>query len=339
VWQERIIREGDLGPYLAPYGDRSLPSRMRALYDHQKQGWSEFRRGHDAVERAQARRVELGRSWVLCQHTPHRMTSVSAHVDPVSVLKRPCFLCPENLYPQEKGLEYTNGYLILCNVSPIFDFHLVITHRDHVPQRIQPYFDTVLRLTRDLSPLFALIYNGPRCGASAPDHLHFQAFPAENLPLESQIWGAPTARPAGFVIERERILITAPADFFRHFLIFQSDEPTILSSWFDQTLEVLSKIEGVTSEPMINLVMAYRDGQWEMTLFPRDKHRPRCYHGQGDSQLLISPGAIDMAGVFVIPRKKDYDRVDAATLGGIYQEVTLDKDRFSRLIEELIRRR
>lgn len=336
MWHQRIIHEGDLRPYLAPYGDHSLSSWMRALYDQQKRNWPQFRRGHDAMKRAQTRRVELGTCSVLCQYTPHRMASVSARVDPSSVRKRPCFLCLENLYPQEKGLEYGHDYLILCNVAPIFDFHLVITHHDHVRQQIETHFDTALELTRDLSPYFVLIYNGPRCGASAPDHLHFQALSGQNLPLESQIWGNPASRVQGIVIKREGILIAAPAGFSRRFLIFQSNGPALLSFWFHQTLEALTEAGAPASEPMINLVMAYRDGQWEMILFPREKHRPRCYHGREDSQLLISPGAIDMAGVFVIPRKKDYHRVDAAILLGIYQEVTLSEDRFSRVIESLM---
>lgn len=339
MWHQRIIHEEDLEPYLWRYSNRSLSSRMRALYDQQKQGWPEFHRGHDAMKRAQTRRVDLENCWVFCRYTPHRMASVSARVDPLSILKRPCFLCPENLYPHEKGLEWGDDYLILCNVSPIFDFHLVITHRDHVPQHIQANFDTALRLTRDLSPYFILIYNGPRCGASAPDHLHFQAIPRQNLPLEAQVWEEHNSRVHGIVIKREGILIAAPTDFSRRFLTLESNDPAVLSFWFCQTLEALAKTEAPSSEPMINLVMTYRDRNWQMTLFPRDRHRPRCYHDQGESQLLISPGAIDMAGVFVVPRKKDYQRADAATLHGIYQEVTLDKGRFSFLIEQLVKRK
>jgi hypothetical protein len=263
------------------------------------------------------------------------MASVSASVDPNSILGRPCFLCPDNLYPEEKGLACSNDYLILCNVSPVFDFHLVIIHRNHVPQQIEPHFDTLLGLTRDLSPDFVVIYNGSRCGASAPDHLHFQAFPAQILPLESQIWADRGAEVNGVIVKRDGILIAAPEGFFRHFLVFESTNPTILSSWFGQTLEALANEESAAREPMINLVMGYTDGQWKVILFPRERHRPRCYHGPGRSQLLISPGAIDMSGVFVIPRKQDYDAVEAETLRGIYQEVTLHQDRFTGLIREL----
>jgi len=291
------------------------------------------------MKRAQTRCIELGASWVLCQYTPHRITSVSARVDPVSVRKRPCFLCPQNLYPEEKGLAYTEDYLILCNVSPIFDLHLVITHCQHVPQSIQPHFDMALRVAQDLSPDFVLIYNGPRCGASAPDHLHLQAFPAQNLPLPAQLWVDDLSGADGIVMNCETIRIAAPTGFSRNFLTFESRDPSILSHWFRQTLQILAQIEPVSSEPMINLVMAHGGKGWKMILFPRGKHRPDCYHREGDNQLLISPGAIDMAGVFVIPRQRDFHRVDATILRDIYKEVSLDENRFSRVIAELIRRK
>jgi hypothetical protein len=190
-------------------------------------------------------------------------------------------------------------------------------------------------LTRDLSPQFVLIYNGARCGASAPDHLHFQAFPSQNLPLEAQLLEARNSSLREIVVKREDILVAAPMGFSRHFVTFRSNNATLLSSWVHQTLEALGEAEGSAAEPMINLVMVYKEDGWEVILFPRSKHRPRCYDDGQDGQLVISPGAIDMAGVFVIPRKKDYERVNAETLNGIYQEVTLPEDRFSRLIEKL----
>jgi hypothetical protein len=265
------------------------------------------------------------------------MASVSARVDPSSVANRPCFLCPENLYRQEKGLAYGETHVILCNVSPIFDFHLVIAHRDHAPQQIRPHFDTALELARDLSPGFVLIYNGPRCGASAPDHFHFQALPDQSLPLEAQVWTDVSSRIPGIIIEKEEIRIMAPANLSRRFLTLTSSDRGAFSFWFDQILEILARGETVDNEPMINLVMAHRKGRWQMILFPRGAHRPRCYYERGERQILISPGAIDMAGVFVIPREEDYQRIDAELLRNVYEEVTLDEDRFSRLVEELER--
>ncbi len=335
MWVERIVDEGDLTPYIAGHDDRSLVSRVKALYEQQKRFWPQFRRGHEAMQKGHTRRVQIGSHWVLCQYNPARLASVSAQVDPHSTKNRSCFLCPENLYPQEKGMAYGKNYCILCNVSPIFDFHLIIIHREHIPQQIQGHFDAVLRLTRDLSPHFVLIYNGPRCGASVPEHLHFQALPGQYLPAESQIWAHHTLSPDEILTDDGDILVAAPTGFSRRFLVLKSKNSSLVSRWFHQALEALAEAGGSMGEPMINLVAAYREGQWRMILFPRSKHRPSWYYDRRGRQLLISPGAIDMAGVFVIPRKRDYHRVDAEILSGIYQEVTLGKDQFSRAIEWL----
>jgi hypothetical protein len=139
------------------------------------------------------------------------------------------------------------------------------------------------------------------------------------------------------IVKGNRIVIAAPKGFLRRFLIFESEDPAILSTWFQQTLEVLATFDMGRGEPMINLLMEYRDSRWKMILFPREKHRPGCYYGKQDKQLLISPGVIDMAGVFVIPRKTDYHTVDTAILRGVYQEVTIQADRFSLLLETLIK--
>ncbi|NIQ39114.1 MAG: DUF4922 domain-containing protein [Proteobacteria bacterium] len=335
MWEKRIVRNQNLAPYTKQHGNRGLSSRVWALYGQQREAWPEFRRGHDAIREAQTRWVWLESCWVLCQYMPHRIASASARVDPPSIEKRSCFLCPENLYPQEKALAYGEDYFILCNVSPIFDYHVVITHRDHVPQQLNEHFQRALTLARDLAPHFVVIYNGPRCGASAPDHLHFQAFPRDNLPLESQVWVDQSRHGHEIIIESDKIRIAAPRGFSRHFLIFESRDSDVLSERFHQTLGALSEDEDSIGEPMVNLIMGYRGSTWRLILFPRRKHRPQCYYGTQDDQLLISPGAIDMAGMFIIPRKRDYHKVSPKILRDIYHEVTLSERRFANLTQNL----
>ena len=336
--RRRVIPEKDLAPYMVRYADDSLVSRVKALYEQQKRVWPGFRRGHEAMLKAGRRSFELDKGRVICQHTPHRMQSVSARVDPVSVQKRSCFLCPESLHPEERGITHGNEYLILCNVSPIFDQHVVISHQHHRPQTIRTSFADAMTLAHELSPHFSLIYNGPRCGASVPDHLHFQAFPGQNLPLQNQVRRDDHLNVGATVRHGDDILITALKDSSRRFLTFRSRNRTALSFWFFETLATLeNEQDGGDHEPMINFVMTCIDSQWELILFPRAKHRPDCFHGTGDSRLLISPGAIDMAGVIVVPRKTDYERMSAGILRGIYQEVTIREDRFSRLLDALMR--
>jgi hypothetical protein len=121
----------------------------------------------------------------------------------------------------------------------------------------------------------------------------------------------------------------------RPFVVLESNNPVSLSQWFVRALECLVDIEGTADEPMINLLMAYKAGRWQMILFPRSKHRPGRYYAEGEERLLISPGAVDMAGVLVIPREEDYRRVDATILTEIYQEVTLSEGKFLGFVNRL----
>jgi hypothetical protein len=193
-----------------------------------------------------------------------------------------------------------------------------------------------MALAQDLSPHFAVIYNGPRCGASAPDHLHFQAFPGQNIPLRAQLQADHHATLHATVLHTPEIRITAPMGFSRRFLTLVSPDQSAFSFWFSRILDILRcGQDGEADEPMINFVIGFRKNRWELLLFPREKHRPGCFHRHGESQLLISPGAIDMAGFFVIPRKRDYERVDATVLEDIYQEVSIQEDRFYHLLDAL----
>jgi ATP adenylyltransferase/5',5'''-P-1,P-4-tetraphosphate phosphorylase II len=330
------ITEASLAPYLAPFADGTLVSRIKALYDQQKTVWADFRQGHEAMTKAQRKTIHLKTCQVYCQCTPHRMRSVSAKVDRTSIRKRPCFLCPDSLQNEEKGLIYGKDYLILCNIAPIFDLHLVISHQQHIPQAIATGFADAMGLARDLSPHFAVVYNGPRCGASAPDHLHFQAFPVHNIPLQAELWDNRHTTAHIPILSGPDIRIHAPVGFSRRFLTLESTDPVTLSLWFFRALRALKIVQNDgADEPMINFVMGFRKDQWQLVLFPREKHRPNCFYRSGEGQLLISPGAIDMAGFWVIPRKRDYERVDARVLEGIYQEVTIQEDDFSRLLDAL----
>ena len=120
------------------------------------------------------------------QFNAGRMTSTSAKVDPKSISERKCFLCEKNLPAEQKGILYNNKYIILCNPFPIFPTHFTLTHKEHQPQRILDTFSDMLDLSKDLSKHYSVIYNGPRCGASAPDHLHFQAGNKYFMPIDDE---------------------------------------------------------------------------------------------------------------------------------------------------------
>jgi len=267
--------------------------------------------------------------WV--QHNPRRLTSTTAAVEPGAVRARACFLCPEGLPPEERGLAIGDELVALCNPFPILDRHLVIVHRGHVPQRLAGRAGELLALARGLGPEDCVLYNGARCGASAPDHLHFQACSRARLPVEAALEGRELRRAGsgGWLLMR-------PEQCGRTVLALRSPRRAELAGWLEGLLAELPR-EADEAEPKLNLVCVHAGGSWTAYLFPRARHRPACFFAEGDARLLASPGAIDMAGVLVLPEQRDFQRIDAARLAAIYGEVTAAADAVAEAAARAIR--
>jgi ATP adenylyltransferase/5',5'''-P-1,P-4-tetraphosphate phosphorylase II len=156
---------------------------VEALFKRQMQTWPLLAKGIEGLAQAKTRRVQIDWFDLFIRHIPHRIGSTTAPVDSESLAKRPCFLCAENLPPEEEGLRLDSDFTIYCNPFPIVDRHLTIAHRKHGPQRIANRFGNMLDLAEAL-PGYFVCYNGPECGASAPDHMHFQAGSRGLFPIE-----------------------------------------------------------------------------------------------------------------------------------------------------------
>src|SRR6185295_8020768 len=170
-------------PWRSLRGSESkMVNEIELLFQNQIETWPRLARGVEGLARAQTRAVRIDWFDVFVRHIPHRVVSTTAAVDPVSIAKRPCFLCPQNLDPEEQGIRF-GPYTIYFNPFPIVDRHLTIVHRDHGPQHIEGEFGNMLDLAEAL-PGYFMVYNGPECGASAPDHMHFQAGLRSLFPIE-----------------------------------------------------------------------------------------------------------------------------------------------------------
>ncbi|HJZ66878.1 MAG TPA: DUF4922 domain-containing protein, partial [Blastocatellia bacterium] len=187
TWKHKIISPQELRAYQNDAG-ASLEARIAALIDQQRGTWPLLREGYDAFAQVETKRIPVNESEVVVQHNPRRIRSTAASVEKTAIDNRRCFLCPENLPQQEKGIAYGDSLLILCNPFPILDRHLSIVHREHRPQQIEGNLDALLCLARDLGSSCFALYNGPECGASAPDHLHFQACSRDALPIEQKLF-------------------------------------------------------------------------------------------------------------------------------------------------------
>ena len=189
TWESRLITDDALAAY-ATQPITNLSTRVAALINQQLAMWPMLRNATDALEQVQYKEVNVNGSRVLAQFNPARIVSTAAKVDTASIQARPCFLCAENLPAPEKGVLFGDNYVVLCNPFPVLKDHLVISERRHTPQAIASRIGDLLDLTEALGSEYFTLYNGPQCGASAPDHHHFQACSSAGIPLfdEIQSW-------------------------------------------------------------------------------------------------------------------------------------------------------
>lgn len=301
--------------------------------ENQLAKWQTARTNHEALNQIETRRFELAGNTITVQFNPARAVSTCAKVDKSSIEARKCFLCPENK-PNEQDeiiISLDEPFSLRINPYPILPGHLTISSLKHQDQVLA---DKTIRqlpgkLISWLEEYFAsgyvLFYNGAKCGASAPDHFHFQAVKQSDVPVIQQ-W----ERLMETAI-REKEIKTENGNTYSSFQItsyicpiqvFICNHSTdILPEMINQYLESLPLHEG-ESEPRYNL-FAWQDKQrgFTMAYFPREEHRPACYTATGGEQLLVSPGALDMAGLLVTPRKEDFDKITESDITQIYKEV------------------
>jgi hypothetical protein len=246
------------------------------------------------------------------------------------------------LPPEEKGLAYGEELTILCNPFPILNGHLSIVHRWHVEQAIAGRFESMLDLAKALASEFFILYNGPQCGASAPDHFHLQAASRQGLPLENHL--ALVQAHSEFSVRRREIFKTDGGElltlenYHLNVLIYRGSNRAVLAEWFYRAIEILTELTGTKSEPLINVIVTFDDPGWTVYLFPRAKHRPACYYAEGDDKLLVSPGAMDLAGCIVVPVEEHFQKISPEAVKHIFSEVTLAEPPFSDLVKKLCER-
>jgi hypothetical protein len=318
-WDARILSQAELDPFPDQPLAGKWPAQIEALFAHQQQTWPQLREATAGLQQVEYRRFTIKGDEVLAQFNPKRIVSTSAKVDAASIQARPCFLCADNLPAEERGLAFSTEYVLLCNPFPVLPKHLVIATRQHTPQAIAGTFGSLLDVTRALGQEFFTLYNGPRCGASAPDHLHFQAAEAALLPIWRDVARGPLdcwssiADVEAMTLPGYRINVLGAAG---------SDRVALLA-WFERALSMLAAVTENSEEPLLNLLATFKDGRWCVLLLPRQRHRPACYDAAGEAQLTISPAAIDLGGVVVVPRPEHFARLTAEALEQIYAEVTL----------------
>jgi hypothetical protein len=290
------------------------------LLSAQKESWPLLGQGYRALEKVRVREIVCAGFTVRIQHNPGRSTSTLASVEDNDVRSRPCFLCLRNLPVEQKGILYQGRYLILCNPTPVLPGHLTIAHLKHQPQSMDREIHTFLQLITDLGEDWIVLYNGPKCGASAPDHLHFQAIPAGNTPLERELSARGMGAPS---VISEGVSFCSLRGMGRSIAALTGSDSEALGKALRSYLNGLAARQGLSEEPMVNIAGLQREDGLHLYIFPRSKHRPYAFFREGDERVLVSPAIIEMMGIFVTPAERDFDRLTADAVTDIYREVCI----------------
>ena len=310
--------------------DLATDDSLGRFFNRQLDRWEDTRKRFADLENVQTRTV----GQLTLQHNPARIVSTGAKIDHATISERPCFLCAANRPLQQItkpvwGIDGKQELEILVNPFPILPEHYTIPLVRHKEQSVITLFPYIRRILNDY-PRLTVFYNGPLCGASAPDHAHLQAGTSGILPVQKD-WQSllRTFRPITENSDGEGIsLITGyvcPVFAIRTY----TDETE--RELFDKLYRALAHLSDTTenenpdgAEPMMNIVAWKQDDEYITLVFPRKKHRPQCYTLTGKEQILVSPGALDMGGLIITPRKEDYRKLDADTAAAILSEVSLD---------------
>ena len=283
-----------------------------------------------ALENVEVKEIDMPGMPMKVQFNPARIVSSGAKVDAASLKARKCFLCDANRPSEQRGIAWGGRYTILVNPFPIFPRHLTIPDNSHTLQIIKGRIADMARLVSELSG-YTVFYNGPKCGASAPDHMHFQAGNSDFLTIGDAVENAELQT----IAEADGAILSLAAGLPLNVFVIDSTSAESAEIIFDRLYEALPVGEGDT-EPMMN-VLCYATAAGVRTLVvPRKKHRPSFYGTEGSECMLLSPASVDMGGVFITPRREDFERLDSDIIRRVFDELCLSKDEIDAIAAKLM---
>ncbi|MGN0201713.1 MAG: DUF4922 domain-containing protein [Candidatus Cryptobacteroides sp.] len=305
--------------------------------------WQDAAENYRSLKAARTKKVQVGGLEVIVQHNPCRAVSTEACLDPEHISGRPCFLCPENRPKEQMETPFSGrkgrDYRVTLNPYPIFPTHLVISSVTHTPQSVWHRFQDALDFAK-ANPGTVCFYNGPRSGASAPDHMHFQACPGGLMPLQveaDRVLDSPSSEAEALAGVKEAELFHL-RKYTSGIFLLKAETSKSLTKLFYRLLDCAPVREG-ESEPRLNFLSWYREGgEYRAAVIFREKHRPHHFDAAGSGHLGLSPGCADMAGVFVVPSAEDFERIDSALLSEVVAEVSMNAGDEALLVNRLTRK-
>ena len=306
-------------------------SPLQRFFNRQLEKWDATRQRYQDLRSVKTRELAVGASSIQVQWNPARIVSTGAKMDQKSLAERPCFLCEVNRPKEQVKKRVLDGqWELLVNPYPILPQHFTIPSVKHQPQRILEMYGCIHKLIEEY-PELMVFYNGPQCGASAPDHAHLQAGTSGLLPLQLS-WQRLSRNLTMVVSLNDDESLSLIDDYPCTALLIRSRSQYGDEQLFRRLYEALPQTD---PEPMMNIVAWRHDDEYLSVVFPRVKHRPDCYYKEGAGQYLISPGALDMAGLLIAPRQEDFERITSETALGILNEMTLKGDALQQVVDRL----
>lgn len=301
---------------------------IRAFFAHQLDTWDEIRQRYEALKYVGLK--QLGHRQL--QYNPARMVSTGAQIDRQTIAQRACFLCEKNRPEEQLTIDLGDDFELMVNPFPVLPMHFTIVRKTHVPQTILENY-TEIHCLLELFPELFVFYNGPMSGASAPDHMHFQAGIGQELPLMTVLRKLEKEQQVLIKQGNGSSLSMFNSVAFKAFVIKSKAQETEMTL-FKQLYDAMPVREG-EKEPRMNIV-AWRDGSEDViVVLPRGNHRPACYFEEGDRRMVISPGALDMAGLIITPREEDFNRMSEDKLISILKEVSIKEKDMENIKEKL----
>ena len=304
-------------------------SSISRFFNRQLEKWDDARHRFRDLKHVETKKLS---EEVRLQFNPARIVSTGAKIDKKTLGERPCFLCDKNRPKEQMSQQIDERFHLLVNPFPILPVHFTIPARKHQPQAIYKNYGEMHRFLSLHSELM-VFYNGPKCGASAPDHLHFQAGTSGILPLQAN-WQRLSRNLTDIISLNDEEKIAVVRDFIVPAFVIISKSEESDETLFHRLYKSMP-MRGDETEPMINIIAWRKGDEYISVVIPREKHRPEAYFAEGDAQVMVSPGALDMSGLIITPREEDFHKLTEESATTILQECGISTEKMNSIVTKL----
>lgn len=304
-------------------------SSISRFFNRQLEVWTDARHRFRDLKHVETRQFS---DQLKLQWNPARIVSTGAKIDEKTLGERPCFLCDKNRPKEQMSKQVDEKFHLLVNPFPILPVHFTIPARKHQPQLIYKNYGEMHRFISLHSDLM-VFYNGPKCGASAPDHLHFQAGTNGILPLQTN-WQRLSRNLTDIISLNDEEKISVVRDFIVPAFVIISKSAESDEALFRRLYKAMPQ-RGDETEPMMNIISWRKGEEFISVVIPREKHRPEAYFAEGDAQFVVSPGALDMSGLIITPREEDFRKLTEEKALSLLQECGVSEEKMNAIIAKL----